>query len=70
MQSAIQPAPDEIYTARDGDDLRRVCTLYFGSPDSWIDLGRYNGLTVSTLEAGQTVRVPPGGFESSGVALG
>jgi hypothetical protein len=70
VQAAIQPAPDEIYTARDGDDLRRVCTLYFGAPDSWIDLARYNGLTVSTLEAGQTVRVPPGGFESSGVALG
>jgi hypothetical protein len=60
--AAIKPAPDEIYTAREGDDLRRVSTLYYGTQDSWIDLAAYNGVVTSTLAPGQVVRVPPGGF--------
>lgn len=53
------PAPDWIYVASDGDDLRRVATLYYGDPAAWVFLAEYNGLSSSLLVAGQQVNVPP-----------
>ena len=58
-QTVDTPAPDWIYVASEGDDLRRVATLYYGDPAAWIRLAEYNGLSSSLLVAGQQVNVPP-----------
>jgi hypothetical protein len=58
---AAQAAPAEminVFVARDGQDLRRVATQFYGSPASWRDLANYNGVSASRLSAGQLVFVP------------
>jgi len=47
-----------IYQAREGDDLRRVSTIYYKTPDEWRGLMVYNHLTSDKLSAGQMVIVP------------
>ena len=46
------------YIARDGDDLRDVSRLYYGTPAHWRDLMIYNSLSEAELTAGQIVLVP------------
>jgi hypothetical protein len=58
-QAVETPAPDWIYVAGQDDDLRRVATLYYGDPASWVRLAEYNGLSSSLLVPGQQVNVPP-----------
>jgi hypothetical protein len=58
-QAVDAPAPDWIYVAGQDDDLRRVATLYYGDPASWVRLAEYNGLSSSRLSPGQQVNVPP-----------
>ena len=58
-QAVDAPAPDWIYVAGQDDDLRRVATLYYGDPASWVRLAEYNGLSSSLLTPGQQVNVPP-----------
>jgi hypothetical protein len=58
-QAVETPAPDWIYVAGQDDDLRRVATLYYGDPASWVRLAEYNGLSSSLLTPGQQVNVPP-----------
>ncbi len=47
-----------IYTARDGEDLRDVSRLYYGSPFQWRDLLSFNNLDSPALVANQLVLVP------------
>lgn len=47
-----------LFVAREDMDLRTVSTKYYGSPDQWKSLMRFNGLSTSRLRAGQTVAVP------------
>lgn len=46
------------YRARDGEDLRDVSLLYYGTPNQWRSLMIYNGLTTTELYAGQYVTIP------------
>lgn len=48
----------DIYIATDGDDLRHVSTVEYGTPDEWRLLMMFNDLKVSRLAAGQVVLVP------------
>ena len=48
----------DIYLAKQGEDLRDVSTAEYGTPDQWQLLRTYNGLTGSALSAGQVVLVP------------
>lgn len=56
--SAIRTQVLAVFQARDGDDLRKVSTLYYGTPDGWQGLMLYNDLRTEELSAGQTVIVP------------
>jgi hypothetical protein len=56
--ATIQSQVLAVFQARQGDDLRRVSTLYYGTPDGWQGLMLYNELRDDVLDAGQTVVVP------------
>lgn len=47
-----------VYRAREGDDLRQVSQLYFGTPTQWRTLMLFNGLTTTELYAGQYITIP------------
>jgi hypothetical protein len=47
-----------VYTAKEGDDLRDVSRLFYGTPLEWRTLLRFNNLTSAELEPGQVVLVP------------
>ena len=47
-----------IYTARNGDDLRKVSRQYYGTPFEWQRLQNFNALTSLELYAGQVVYIP------------
>lgn len=57
---ARQVAPNllGIYIARDGDDLRNVAVLFYGSADDWQSIMVFNELAGSKLIAGTVVYVP------------
>lgn len=46
------------HIAREGEDLRDVSALYYGTPSHWQALMLYNGLPSSDLEVGQDVLIP------------
>lgn len=46
------------YRAREGDDLRDVSQMYYGTPTQWRSLMLYNELTTTELYAGQYVAIP------------
>ena len=46
------------HIAREGEDLRDVSALYYGTPSHWRALMLYNGLPSSDLEVGQDVLIP------------
>lgn len=54
----------DVIFARDGQDLRDISTVAYGTPDEHVRLRRFNGLRSSTLQAGQVVLIPQrgGGF--------
>lgn len=54
----VNPEVIRSFVAREGQDLRDVCTQFYGSPDSWKQLMQYNELSSSVLSAGQLVLVP------------
>lgn len=54
----VDPALNSVIVARDGDDLRRVSTDFYGTPDEWQGLARFNHLSSSRLSAGQVVLIP------------
>lgn len=46
------------YRAREGEDLRDVSQLYFGTPYEWRAIMIYNGLSTTELYNGQTIAIP------------
>ena len=46
------------YRAREGEDLRDVSRLYYGTPDQWRTLMLYNEMTTTELYPGQTIAIP------------
>jgi hypothetical protein len=48
-----------IVRAKLGQDLRSISIQVYGTPDQWRLLKTYNGLTSSSLDAGQVVLIPP-----------
>jgi hypothetical protein len=46
------------YKAREGEDLRDVSQLYFGTPYEWRAIMIYNGLSSPELYGGQTIAIP------------
>jgi nucleoid-associated protein YgaU len=46
------------YVAREGDDLRTVARMVYGSPDDWRQIAAFNGLTSSALSTGQRIFIP------------
>lgn len=47
-----------LYRAREGDDLRYVSSLYYGTPTQWRALMLFNGLDTTELYPGQTITIP------------
>lgn len=57
----FEATPDRalgLYRAREGDDLRYVSQLYYGTPTQWRALMLFNGLDTTELYPGQTVTIP------------
>jgi hypothetical protein len=48
----------QVHYARDGQDLRSVSRMYYGSSDEWKRIAQFNHLTASKLRSGQVVLVP------------
>lgn len=60
-QRAMESSPSDTlgtYRAREGEDLRDVSMLYFGTPYEWRALMLYNGLQSPELYSGQTIAIP------------
>lgn len=57
LQSTSQPDLIQAFVAQAGDDLRRISTAAYGTPDEWISIMSFNGLSSSALTAGQVVFV-------------
>jgi hypothetical protein len=55
---SIEPDLAATFSAREDDDLRQVSTRFYGTPDEWQRLARFNNLRSSKLRAGQVVMVP------------
>lgn len=57
---AQQADPEVLgaFKARQNMDLRQVSTQFYGTPNDWIQIKVYNGLSSSKLTAGQTILVP------------
>lgn len=47
-----------VYIARDGDDLRDVSRIYYGSTEDWRAIKDFNELADSELETGQRIYIP------------
>lgn len=57
----FEATPDRalgLYRAREGDDLRYVSQLYYGTPTQWRALMLFNGLDTTELYPGQTITIP------------
>lgn len=46
------------YTAREGDDLRDVSEIFYGTPFNWRQIMQFNDLDTAELDVGQLVLVP------------
>ena len=46
------------YRAREGEDLRDVSRLYYGTPMQWRPIMLFNGMSTIELYTGQTVTIP------------
>jgi len=46
------------YIAREGDDLRTVAKMVYGSADDWRKIASFNDLTSSELASGQRIFIP------------
>jgi hypothetical protein len=47
-----------IYVSPGGVTLRDVSLRFYGTPDNWVRIKEFNGLSSSVLERGVVVRVP------------
>lgn len=47
-----------VHAARDREDLRAVSIQYYGNPDGWVDIMKFNGLDTDILQPGQQVLIP------------
>lgn len=56
---AIRIPDIRSYSARDGDDLRDVSTLFYDNQEEWKRLLIYNNLANSKLSGGQIILIPP-----------
>jgi hypothetical protein len=56
--SQIQSQVLAVFQARQGDSLRKVSLIYYGTSDNWQSLMLYNQLRDEALVAGQVVIVP------------
>jgi len=60
LLAQTKQVPDvKQYSVREGQDLRDVSTIFYGSQDEWKRLLLYNNLADSRLTAGQVVLIPP-----------
>jgi nucleoid-associated protein YgaU len=46
------------YRAREGEDLRDVSRLYYGTPMQWRPIMLFNGMNTIELYTGQTIAIP------------
>lgn len=51
-------ASARVHRVRDGEDLRSISRLYYGTPFNWRELMRHNNLETVTLRPGQVLAVP------------
>lgn len=58
MITALTAQVLAVFQARDGDDLRKISQIYYGTPDDWQSLMVYNDLDDDQLSAGQIIIVP------------
>lgn len=48
----------KIHLIKDNETLRQLAERYYGSQSYWMALGKYNGLTTSTLTKGNELIIP------------
>jgi len=66
LTKSLEPELIATHWSREGEDLRDVAHVYYGSSDEWQSLRRFNGLRTSQLTAGQRVLVPRRGGSFGG----
>lgn len=58
LVATLETRVQATYTARQGDDLRDVARIFYGSPFDWRRILLFNSLSNTTLVPGQLVLVP------------
>lgn len=59
LQTQIQQEQTRSYLAQGNIDFRDISTQFYGTPDNWILLMRFNGYEDSKVSAGDLIWVPP-----------
>ena len=59
LQRQLQQQQTRSFLATGNMDLRDISTQFYGTPDNWIDLMRYNGYEDSKVQAGALIWIPP-----------
>jgi len=54
----VQQEVVQVFTAREGQDLREVSSQFYGTPDQWRSIANFNRIHGSKLVAGQVINVP------------
>jgi hypothetical protein len=64
IDASLEPVPDTFYVTRDGDNLRGISTLFYGTPDRWTEIQEKNKELLagyndsSNVPAGLTLTIP------------
>jgi nucleoid-associated protein YgaU len=64
INASLEPVPDTFYVTRDGDNLRGISTLFYGTPSRWTEIQEKNKELLagyndsSNMPAGLTLTIP------------
>lgn len=58
IQTTGAPAAPKTYTVKKGDSLWKIASALLGSGARWPEIQRANGLTSTTIHAGQVLKIP------------
>ena len=64
INASLEPVPDTFYVTRDGDNLRGISTLFYGTPGRWTEIQEKNKEALadynesSNVPAGLVLTIP------------
>ena len=58
IQTTGAPAAPKTYTVKKGDSLWKIASALLGSGARWPEIQKANGLTSTTIHAGQVLKIP------------